>query len=444
VRREIPRRNLLYDLSASRRSLLRELGTLADKQGLPIYLVGGVVRDLLLRKENWDLDITVEGDGIAFARLVADRYGAGVAFFERFATARLVLPDGLKLDIASTRRESYVKPAALPDVAPASLKEDLYRRDFTINAMVIQLNPAWFGRLYDPYGGQRDLKAGTIRVLHEGSFIDDPTRIFRAIRFAERFGFHLEPATSRLLRQAAATNLVRSLSGPRLCNEIFLLMKERDPGRMAESLARLKLLRFLHPRLRYTKRAQRIIAVLPRALAWWKKQCSGHPVDQPLLYLMALLSDAGPSIIRSVSHRLQMSSVQMKTVEWAGRLTDHAAYRMLQGKDLRPSQVYRLLAGISNEGVLLVLAKTMAMKQGKAPNNIKQSLSGFVLCDAEMKPWLTGRDLASMGLRPGPRYTQILNRLRDARLDGTVRTADETRALAQRLVRRVAQLSSAE
>ena len=164
-------RNLLRRLSRERLSLLRELGVLADERGVSLYLVGGVVRDLLLRRENWDLDLTLEGDGIAFARLVADRYRAGLAVFERFATARLVLPNRLKIDIASTRRESYVKPAALPDVASASVREDLYRRDFTINAMAIQLNPATFGELHDPNGGQRDLKDRQIRVLHALSAI---------------------------------------------------------------------------------------------------------------------------------------------------------------------------------------------------------------------------------------------------------------------------------
>ena len=122
--------------------LLRQVGALADEQGVALYLVGGVVRDLLLKRENWDLDFTVEGDGIAFAELVADRYGAGLAVFERFATARLVFPDGLKMDIATTRRESYAQPAFLPTVQPASIEEDLSRRDFTINAIAVQLNPA--------------------------------------------------------------------------------------------------------------------------------------------------------------------------------------------------------------------------------------------------------------------------------------------------------------
>jgi tRNA nucleotidyltransferase (CCA-adding enzyme) len=140
-------------LPQERLSLLRELGNLADEEGVSLYLVGGVVRDLLLKRMDWDLDLAVEGDGISFARLVADRYGAGLAVFERFATARLAFPDGLKMDIASTRRESYAQPAVLPTVQPASIEEDLFRRDFTINAIAVQLNPRQFGRVFDPYEG---------------------------------------------------------------------------------------------------------------------------------------------------------------------------------------------------------------------------------------------------------------------------------------------------
>lgn len=430
---DMTRKNILRGLPTGRRTLLRELGTLADEQGLSIYLVGGVVRDLLLRRENWDLDVTVEGDGIAFARLVADRYGAGVAFFDRFATARLVLPDGLKLDIASTRRESYARPAALPDVAPASLKEDLYRRDFTINAMAIQLNPAGFGQLFDPYGGQRDLKAGTIRVLHDGSFVDDPTRIFRAIRFAERFGFHLEPATGRLLRQAAATNLVTNLSGPRLCNELLLLMNERDPGRTAGSLARLNLLRFLHPRLRYGKSARRLVTVLPQALAWWKKQCPDAPVDRSLAYFMAVLSENGPVVIRSVIQRLQLSKAQSRAVEWAGQRTSRMARELSRLVDLRPARVYRLLMAMPDEALVLALGKGLATKKDEAVRRLRRRLSRFVKCDRYAALLVGGNDLKQLGLTPGPRYKKILDRLLDARINGEVKTEAQERDMARRM-----------
>ncbi len=184
-------------------------------------------------------------------------------------------PDGLKMDIATTRRESYAQPAVLPTVQPASIEEDLSRRDFTINAIAVQLNPRQFGRLLDPYGGQRDLRARTIRVLHAGSFQDDPTRIFRAIRFEQRFGFRLERTTVRLLAQAASTNLIQQLSGPRLQNEILLLFAEHDPVRAIARLGQLKLLRFLHRRLCYTKNVKRAVTAVPKALAWWARRFPG-------------------------------------------------------------------------------------------------------------------------------------------------------------------------
>lgn len=426
-------RNLLRRLSRERLSLLRELGILADERGVSLYLVGGVVRDLLLRRENWDLDLTLEGDGIAFARLVADRYRAGLAVFERFATARLVLPNRLKIDIASTRRESYVKPAALPDVASASLREDLCRRDFTINAMAIQLNPAMFGELHDPYGGQRDLKAKTIRVLHEASILDDPTRIFRAIRFTQRFGFSLEPSTRGLLEEAAATNLIQQLSGPRLCNEILLLLGERDPRKPIKCLAFLRLLRFLHPRLRYTNKGERIVAVLPRALAWWKKQCPDHVVERPLVYLMALLSSAGPAVLRSVTQRLQLSSLQSKAVEWAGRKTDRLVLALEHPKDMRPAQVYRLLAGLPDDALVLLVAKGLAMRKGGGVHRLTRRLSRFLKHDRLATTILRGEDLKRLGLEPGPQFKMILARLLDARLNGRVRTESDERAFVYRV-----------
>lgn len=427
-------RSLMRRLPRNVVMLLRELGGLADEKGVALYLVGGVVRDLLLRRENWDLDLTVEGDGIAFARLVADRYGAGLALFERFATARLTLPKGLKVDIASTRRESYAKPAALPDVQPASLQEDLYRRDFTINAMAIQVNAAQFGQLHDPYHGQRDLRAKTIRVLHEGSFIDDPTRIFRAIRFTERFGFRLEPKTRRLLKQAAATDMIAKLSGPRLANEMFLLMQERDPTRAIGSLTRLNLLRFLHPRLRHGKQAHRLVTTLPRALAWWKQQCPGDPVDRALLGLMALLSDAGSSILERVAQRLQLSSLQATSVEWASDKTTRAAKILLGRSEIRPSQIYHLLVNMPHEALVLLVGRGLASGDVAGIRRLTRRLARFLKHDRWVMTTVKGEDLKQLGLKPGPHFKTILDRLLDKRLDGVVTTKSEECALALRLV----------
>ena len=426
---------LLSRLPRATASLLRALGNLADEGGVSLYLVGGVVRDLLLKQENWDLDLTVEGDGIAFARLVADRYGAGLAVFERFATARLVFPDGLKMDIASTRRESYAQPALLPTVQPASIKADLSRRDFTVNALAVGLNPQQFGRMLDPYGGQSDLRARTLRVLHAGSFQDDPTRIFRAIRFEQRLGFRLEPTTLRLLAQAASTNLIQRLSGPRLQNEILLLLAERDPVRAIARLEQLKLLRFLHRRLCDTKNVKRTVTAVPKAFAWWAHRFPDSVIDRPIVYLMALSSESSPAVVAAMIRRLALSREQAKKMNIGRHRVDRALKRLTGKGKLQPSKVYRLLAKFSDEALILLLAKQRITQSGLR-GLLKRQLAEYMKNKA-VKTTLTGRDLQAMGLEPGPQYTTILGKLLDARIDGTVTTEADERVLAQRLLKKI-------
>ncbi|TKB52082.1 MAG: CCA tRNA nucleotidyltransferase [Nitrospira sp.] len=421
----------LSKMPMRQRHLLKQICRLADERDLTVYLVGGVVRDLLLKRENWDLDLTVEGDGVVFARLVADRYRAGLAVFERFATARLTFPDGLKMDIATTRRESYAQPALLPTVQPASIEEDLYRRDFTINAMAVQLNSGQFGRLLDPYGGQRDLLARTIRVLHEGSFQDDPTRIFRAIRFEQRFGFHLERATLGLLAQAASTNLIQRLSGPRLQNEILLLFAERDPARAIVRLAQLKLFRFLHRRLRYTNKVKRTVTAVPKALAWWVSRFQDSVIDRPIVYLMALSSEASQAVVTTMIRRLALSREQARKVSAGGRLVDHALKRLTKEGTIRASKVYRLLEDLPDEAFVLLLAKQMSRRQRAGLNLLRRRLTAYMK-NRTTKTVLTGRDLQALGLQPGPQYKTILGKLLDARIDGVVTTEAEEWAFVRK------------
>jgi tRNA nucleotidyltransferase (CCA-adding enzyme) len=411
--------------------LLREIGQLGDERDCRVYVVGGVVRDLLLGHVTLDLDLAVEGDGIAFARAVSDRYRAGLAVFERFATARLVFPDGLKMDIATARRESYAQPAVLPTVQPASIEEDLYRRDFTINAMAMQLNRGAFGRLLDVYGGQRDLRARTIRVLHAGSFQDDPTRIFRAIRFEQRFGFRIERTTLRLLAQAASRNLIRQLSGPRLQNEVLLLFAEHDPVRAITRLAQLTLLRFLHRRLCYTKNVKRVVTAVPRALAWWTRRFPDSVIDRPMVYLMALSSESSPLVVAAMIRRLALARGQAKKVSTGGSQVDRTLKRLVNKGRVRPSQVYRLLADFSDEALVLLLAKQVSTQHEVRLSLLKRHLVTYVKNRA-IKAALTGRDLQTMGLKPGPQYKTILRKLLAARIDGMIATEAEERAFVQK------------
>ncbi len=224
--------------------LLVEIGTLADAAHLLVFLVGGMVRDLVLKRPSVDVDIVVEGDSLGFASALAKRWSAKMLAHRKFGTAVITRADGLKIDVVMARRESYARPGALPDVVPGHLADDLFRRDFTINAVAVALNREEFGLVYDDFDGCQDILAGLIRVMHYRSFIDDPTRILRAVRYEKRFAFKLESRTAAILRQALEENVFASITPVRYFGEFKQLLQERDPLPALRRLAALDGLRF--------------------------------------------------------------------------------------------------------------------------------------------------------------------------------------------------------
>jgi tRNA nucleotidyltransferase (CCA-adding enzyme) len=223
------------------RGLLEEIGRLAERRETRAYAVGGCVRDWLLGiAETTDLDVAVEGDGIAFARALGRAVGTPVTSHEPFGTATLLLEKPrLRVDVATCRKETYAKPAAYPRVAPGTLRDDLRRRDFTINAMALAIDPRRFGTLVDPFGGRRDLRTKTLRVLHRRSFLDDPSRILRGVRFAQRFGLRWERATWRACREAVAAGALGWLNAGRLRRELDRMRGEPGPRACLDALASL-------------------------------------------------------------------------------------------------------------------------------------------------------------------------------------------------------------
>jgi tRNA nucleotidyltransferase (CCA-adding enzyme) len=214
------------ELSDDKLAFVKGLGARAVSSGCRIYLVGGTVRDLLLGRDNIDIDIAVEGDAIKLGRSVAKETGAELSAYKSFGTCTLSFGGALKVDLATARRESYSRPGAMPTVKPGSLKEDLKRRDFTINAIAASVMPKDFGRLYDPFGGVKDIRSGVIRALHPRSFVDDPTRIFRARRFAARFGFRIDGRTDELMKKALIGRALDTVSQGRIQKELMLISKE--------------------------------------------------------------------------------------------------------------------------------------------------------------------------------------------------------------------------
>ncbi len=226
--------------------LLKKIGELAGRQNFPAYGVGGFIRDVFLNWKNLDLDISLEGNGLEFAKILAGQLAAQVYFYPKYLTAYLILPDGLRIDVATARQETYPQPAVMPVVEASSMEKDLFRRDFTINAIAVSLRPQNFGTLYDPFDGQKDLRKKLVRVLHEKSFIDDPTRIFRALRFAGRYHFSLEQETNKLLLAALKQNFPSLLSPHRLRDELQAILAEPEAEAILKQLENLTALKYFH------------------------------------------------------------------------------------------------------------------------------------------------------------------------------------------------------
>ena len=407
-------------------TMLEEAGQLADRGEVPLFVVGGCVRDLLLGIENLDLDLVVEGDGIAFARKLGEVLHARVKIHERFGTAILLLRDGFRLDVATARTEYYEYPTALPTVEQSSIKKDLYRRDFTINALAVRLSGKGFGDVIDFYGGQRDLNDKVIRVLHGLSFVEDPTRVFRAIRFETRFGFRLGKDTAALIAGAVKMNLFRRLSGHRLLEELKLLLSERKPKQAIKRLAELHLLKFIHPKLSWSDRLDRLLAALEEAVHWYRLLYLDRKMEVWLVYMMGFLELLPERAVKDVFKRFPFSEQEAGRLKMARVGCHNVIRRLASQRPIKPAEVYHLLSGLSDETLLLLMAKSKG-------ETVKRQVSAFLTTYQHVKPIMTGTDLKTMGLKPGPKFKEILDRLLDVRLNGEIKTESEERDLVAKL-----------
>lgn len=429
LRRAQVQRLMRARLPQTVQSLLAALGTVADQLGVTAFAVGGFVRDLLLNQPNLDVDVVVEGDGIAFSEAFAREHGCRVRCHRKFGTAVIIFPDGFKLDIASARLEYYLHPGALPDVEHASLKLDLYRRDFTINTLAIALNPGQFGELVDHYGGVRDLEERAVRVLHNLSFIEDPTRMFRAVRFEQRLAFHIGMQTEQLLRSAVRLGVLNRVSGKRLANELMLILAEREPLPALDRLAAFDLLQALHPGLARRTDFHAGINEARRVMDWYDLLYTGQPCQRQLCYMMVLTASFSAEGMRAFCQRLDLPQREMEmlvTQRGEGvRLLRRLEGRRSQARPPRPVDLHRWLSPLSTEVLLFLMAVT-------SQERVRQWLSRYITHLRGIRPLLTGHDLQRLGVPPGPGYKSILGELLHARLNGEVMTADDERRLVLR------------
>ncbi|MDI7275143.1 MAG: CBS domain-containing protein [Anaerolineae bacterium] len=421
--------------------LLHQARDEANDMGYSLYVVGGFVRDLLLGHPTLDLDLVVEGDAIALTRRLAERYGGRVRSHRRFGTAKLILegrqvpglPDSL--DFVTARTEFYPHPSALPQVERSSIKQDLYRRDFTINTMAICLDRVRYGELLDFYGGERDLSEGLVRVLHSLSFVEDPTRILRAVRFEQRLGFTIEQRTEELLR--TALDLLDRVSGDRLRHELLLILREPAPEKAWTRLYDLGILRHLSPALladdwttRKLQELRRCCNGAPEAAAeegggacpWPPGAVDGAPCEVLALALLTMRLSR-PALDRLIT-RLSVPRGQASLLEASQQLC-----RLLPrlAQELSGSALAAILRPFP-EAALFV--GWIATDEPLAREQIRRYQFELRL----VKPTVDGRRLRLMGIKPGPAYARILNALRDAWLEGAIKTTEEEEALLEQLV----------
>ncbi len=404
-------------------NLLKLSGQVADELRYNAYLVGGSVRDMLRGEENLDIDIVIEGDGIAFAKKLGEILGAKVRTHEKFGTAQ-VFTSALKLDVATARTEYYESPAALPKVETSSIKKDLYRRDFTINTLAIKLNSKDFGILIDFFGGQRDLREKTIRVLHNLSFIEDPTRAFRAVRFAQRFGFKISKHTENLIKSALEMNLFNMLSGPRIYEELLLSFKETEPVNTLKKLSDYGLLKVIHNRLIFNEELEALLKSLQETLAWFKLLFLDEKPDSSLLYLMVLLSRLTNEELEASIERLSPPS-KIKELIIKGINNAREILKKFPSDD--PVEIYNCFKHLSIEIILYLMAICRDRKKQKI-------ISRYLTELRNIKTILNGNDLKNLGIKPGPIYSKILNQLLEEKLKGKLKTRMDEEEFVKRII----------
>ncbi|MEO6196641.1 MAG: hypothetical protein ABIP58_00870 [Dehalococcoidia bacterium] len=401
---------LYIDLAPKCRSLLRAVTDCAEEYGVRPYLVGGPVRDLLLDLSPFDIDVVIEGDAVAVARAAAARVGARLKKATRFGTATVSSGD-CSIDLVTSRAESYRRPGALPTVRTSTLGDDLRRRDFSINALAVSLNGPNRGKVVDPTGGLDDLKTGVIRVLHDRSFLDDPTRIIRAARYEQRFGFSIEPETLGMIKRDL--DALSTVSGSRLRRELERTLREARPEPALLRMYALGILLAIQPGLSFG---------LAQAAAMERLRLMNE--DSLAARWVVLCWNAAAVEIAAICSRLALTRGQCDAVG-ALPVLRNAAKKL--ARDCRPSEVVGTLSG-------LPLAAVAALACISGVDTARRQALDYIERLKHVRPLLRGDDLIALGVPTGPRVGEVTARLREARLDGQVKTREDEAAMVQAMM----------
>lgn len=396
---------IIEEIEPHLKEILYKVGGMAASLGMRSYLVGGVVRDIILGKDVNDLDILVEGKAIELAEKICKEIGGELVSHQRFGTATIRLPNGLEIDFVSARREFYARAAVLPTVEPGSLREDLFRRDFTINALALSLHPREFGFLIDYFGGLDDLRNGRIKILHSLSFWEDPTRILRAIRLEAKLGFKMENWTEKLAKDAVQNGALAPLSGERLREELKLTLEEK-PSYCLRRMEELGVIRALHPKAKLDKGMVRKLL---------RQKVDDLAVEKWILYLYPLLHHLEEEDVRKVAYRLRLTSLQRE--KCLAILEEEKVLVKLSPPWMKRSEIYEVLKDTPMEMLLWIRAR--------GDRRIKERIDLFLRELRHIGLFLKGEDLLKLGIPEGPAIGEILRELLQAKVNGKVKTEKE-------------------
>ena len=413
--------------------ILEKAGALGRSRQTPVYVVGGFVRDLLLKTPNHDIDLVVEGDGIGFARAFAGVLGGRVRVHKKFLTSVVIFPGAggkeERVDVATARLEYYESPAALPTVEHSSIKMDLYRRDFTINALAIRLDCEPMGEIVDFFGGQKDIRDRVIRVLHTLSFVEDPTRCLRAVRFEQRYHFRIGPATEKLIKNDVSLKLLDKLSPSRLFNEFEHICAEETAILCIRRLHELGILQAIHPQLSINPDRKEMLIRTAKVMAWYRLLYIDEEMRPWLVYFLVLCSSLTYAVTLEVFRRLGIPPALKNEVlgcREKARSLRSSLKRLTATPGFRVSALCAMLRPLPVEFVLYLMADM------EVPET-RRALSRYITVWRTEKPGADGSDLKKLGLAPGPAYGVILQRLLEAKLDGTAASPEEQLSLAREL-----------
>ena len=419
-------RKCLEKIPRELKDLINKIRDIASKENLKAYLVGGFVRDLILKVRNLDLDIVIEGDGIKFANIVANSLGAKITAHKQFGTATVFIKPNLKIDYSSARKEYYPSSAHLPVVSPGSLRDDLFRRDFSINALAISLNDA---KLVDYFGGQTDLEHKIIRVLHPLSFIDDPTRVLRAVRFEQRYNFKIEHKTLSLLNEAVKNGLLEKVHPHRLRDELILILKEDDPIKEIARLERLTGFDFIHPGLAVSKKTYSFLRGLKKEINWFNQTFpQRRKLDSWLIYLLGLLNSVDIGKAKEICEKFGLRKGEEKRLVTYKQAKPESIKDLSRAK-IEPAKIFAFLEPLSYETIL-------ALKAKYANSAFRLNIANFLEIYNGMRIFIGGEDLHCLGVLPGPRYQKIFEQVLAAKLNGRVKSKEEELILIKQLLKK--------